>query len=141
MSDLLGSRHLDEQLAEALPVLGEAAMKHAVVGLPDLLAVCRSPVVQKLLLWVWVGGWERFGQAAFGQDTAGLRIRLPERGPDFVLVLGDLELPVYVDPLTDRTGGHTVRSSSIHTDPRKAASTLLNHLAKLHAKEQRRSSR
>ena len=139
MSDPPHGRDVDEQLAEALPVLGEAALKHAVTGLPDLLTVCRSPVLQKLLLWVWVCGWDRFGHVAFGRDSPGLRIRLPEEGPDFVLALGDLELAVYVNPLTDHVAGYTVKSRSIHADPRRVASGLLDHLAKRHAQEQRRS--
>ena len=140
MPDPTCRRDMDEQLAEALPVLGEAALRHAVAGLPDLLTVCRSPVLQKLLLWVWVRGWDRFGHVAFGQAGPGLRIGFPEEGPDFVLAVADVELAVYVDPLTDRRGGYTVQSESIHAGPRHVALGLVDHLAKMHGKEQRRSS-
>ena len=58
-----------------------------------------------------------------------------------VLAVADVELAVYVDPLTECRGSYQIQSRSIQADPRRASSGLIDHLSKRRAKEQRRSSR
>jgi hypothetical protein len=141
MSEPSCQRDVQEQLADALPVLGEAALKQALVGLHRLLDASRAPSHQKLLLWLWVLGYERFGQVTFGEAGPSLRIWLPPEGPDVMLALDQTFVPVHIDPVSDRRGGYVIMTAGIEKDPRSVASSLLGHLAKTHAKNQQKLNR
>ena len=132
-------RDVGEQLAEALPVLGQAALKHATDGIRSLLAACPNPTHQKLMIWLWTLGYEQFGPVSLASKGAGFRLWFPDGGADFVVAVGDVEVPVWVDPVKDRQGELTVTGQRIEAQPRSAADGILDHLAKRVAKEQRKA--
>jgi len=131
------SREIEEQLAEALPILGAAALQQALTGLHALLAACPNPVHQKFMIWLWTGGHARFGSVSFGQDGPGLRVWLPDDG-DLALAVGGTELRVDIDPIAATRGKYVVAAATIEHDARAAAANLLGHLEKLETKRQRR---
>jgi hypothetical protein len=134
-------REVGEQLAEALPVLGQAALRHATEGIRSLLAACPNPTHQKLMIWLWAVGYERFGPVSLASKGAGFRFWFTDGGADFVVAVGDVEVPVWMDPVKVRRGEMTVNSKQIEAQPRSTASALLDHLAKLVAKEHRKADK
>ena len=130
-----------EQLAEALPLLGQATLKQALVGLHKLLARCPNPTHQKLMIWLWTLGYERFGPVSLESDGTGFRLWFPDDGADFVVAAGDVEVSVRVDPVKGRRGELTATSKQIEAQPRSAAHGILDHLAKRVAKQQRKADK
>ncbi len=131
-------REVEEQLAEALPVRGQAALKSALAGLHELLALCRNPTHQKSLLWLWTEGYQRFGSVMFGMKGSGTRVWLPRDGADLALAVGETTLQVNIDPVSEAKGRHTVTSPKIEANPRSVAASLVSQLERDHAKAERR---
>ncbi len=138
MDDTQYQRDVQEQLAEALPVLGHAALREAVSGLHELLALCPNPTHQKFLLWIWTEGYERFGSITFGMEGPGLRVWLPKNGADLALASGETVLQVDIDPVSKVGGRHTVTSPKIESNPRSVAASLLSQLERDSARAGRR---
>lgn len=134
------SREVEEQLAEALPILGGAALKQALAGLHELLAACPNPTHQKFMIWLWTGGFDRFGSVSFGQEGAGLRVWLPDDGGDLAVAVGRTEIRVDIDPILTTRSRYAVAASAIEHDARAAAANLLGHVEKKEAKRQRKQT-
>lgn len=46
-------RDVEEQLADALPALTQAALKLTIQGLHGLLTSCPNPTHEKMMVWLW----------------------------------------------------------------------------------------
>lgn len=131
-------RDVEEQLAEALPVLGQATLKQDLAGLHRLLESCPTPVHQKFLIWLWTEAPDRFDAVSLGQQDPGLRIWLPSDDGDLAVATGQAEQRVDIDPVTTVTRRHSSTSTVIEIDPRAAAANLLSQLERTHANAGRR---
>jgi len=121
-------RDVNEQLAEALPALGEAALKHAVDGLAALLKSVPNPAHQKLLIWLWTLGHEQFGAVSQTNDQTGLLIRLPDDGPDILVRSAGTEIAIRIDPVKSAAGGLAFTTRQIDLRPRAIANEILSQL-------------
>lgn len=131
-------REVEEQLAEALPVLGQAVLKRALADLHRLLESCPNAAHQKFLIWLWTEARGRFDAVSLGQQGPGLRIWLPEDDGDLAVAVEETEIRVDIDPVTSVRGRYAVTTAMIKGSPRTAAATVLNQLERNHAKEHRR---
>lgn len=121
-------RDVNEQLAEALPALGEAAIKHAVDGLSALLKSVANPAHQKLLIWLWTLGHKQFGAVSQTKDQTGLLICLPDDGPDILVRSAGTEIAIRIDPVKSAAGGVAFTTRQIDLRPRAVAGEILSQL-------------
>ena len=97
-------KDVEEQLAEALPVLNEAALRQTLTGLRTLLGSFHNTTHQKYLVWLWALGHEQFGQVTLGPEGPALRVCLPDDGADLVLAVDRIEIEVRFAPGRERPG-------------------------------------
>lgn len=131
-------REVKEQLAEALPVLGQAVLKGALAGLHELLGGCANPARQKFLLWLWTEGYDRFGSVTFGTEGSGMRIWLPNDSGGLAVAVEETEVRVDIDPVRVVRGRQAGSSASIESNPWAIAATILTRLERDRAKADRR---
>lgn len=137
MPSLIRLREVEEQLAEALPVLGRATLNHALVGLNELLSGVAAPPIQHLLIWLWTESHGAFGQVSVGPEGAGLRIWLPSDGFDIRLAYEATALAVAIDPIVVGDGTYAITTAAMRANPRECAFNLLKYFEKRCVKSRR----
>ena len=122
------SREVEEPLAEALPVLGQAALRHAATNLYRFIAACANPAYHMLLIWLWVEDYERFGLPACDPAARRFRISFPDEGPDLVLATEGVAIEVDLDPPTSTRGRHAVTTAATRANARALANQFLGEM-------------
>ena len=135
------TRDVQEQLAEALSMLDQAAMKHTLASLNRLFSACPKPSHQKFLVWLWVLGHARYGQVTLDQEGSGLRLCCPGTAASLTLSVEKVEVAVHVDPMIRPQGGLSLTGEQIDARPRLMAERILDQLDKRRAKEERKAAK
>ncbi|NLG43085.1 MAG: hypothetical protein GX547_07560 [Phycisphaerae bacterium] len=142
MIALTYSREFEEQMAEALPILGAAALEQSLMGVHKVLFKLPDISEKKLALWIWTEGHARFGTVTRGRRGCGLRIWVPARGHELMVATGRTELAVSVGSCPAREKGrYIVSTNAIESSARTAAVAVLTELAKLEKRRLRRTRR
>lgn len=138
MASPVHAREVEEQLAEALPVLGQAALRQALGELQQMLSLCANPTYQMLLIWLWVEGYEQCGSLG-PLHPGGFEITFPDGGADLVLKAQGVAIEIDLDPPVFPMGRHVATSAAIRANPRGLARQLIGELGQRIERQRRRA--